>query len=60
MSGLRDRIFLAASTSLSFLLLVVGTWEWAIAGAVHQLLLGAVTLALTSLAWFFRRRHLRR
>ena len=55
-SGSRGKAFLARTTGLAILLFLVGLWEYAIAGAVHQLLLSAVTFALTALAWFFHRK----
>ena len=52
----RQRTFLAFMFAFALLLLVAGAWEWAVAGAIHQLLLGAITLALTGLAWLYHRR----
>ena len=56
MSGRKGAGFLVVTAAFAVLLLAVGAWEWAVAGAVHQLLLGAVLLTLTALARFFRRR----
>ena len=52
----RQRTFLAGMVALAMMLILVGTWEWAVAGAVHQLLLGAIIFALAALAWFLHSR----
>lgn len=49
----KDRIFLVVTTGIGILLFLIDLWEWLIAGAVHQLLLSGVTLALAAAAWFF-------
>jgi hypothetical protein len=45
-----QRLFLRSTLVLGCILLVVGIWEWRVAGAVHQIVLGIVILALTVVA----------
>lgn len=51
----RERLFLRFHAALAAAMLLLGLWEWRIAGAVHSLALGLTMAVLTAAAAYWWR-----
>jgi hypothetical protein len=51
----RERLFLRFHAGLTAIMLLLGLWEWRIAGAVHSAVLGLTMAVLTAAAAYWWR-----